>query len=186
MRGVVDGCQDPLLGEERLTSAMTPTPPWRRTARASIGSGTDSTRRFRSSSGTCACRVARSSRTPSMMSSSTLTSLRVAARPTLASTPHAVVPGGMPGRLRTTVNTKSNTTRRWSPTSEGHRELLAPPAPIGPQHVRHCGQRQDDQHGDGVEAQRTDNVTVQQIVSRPQASAEGQSSPVKIFVGQPG
>ena len=110
-----------------------------------------------------------------MMSSSTLTSLQSSRASDAAST----LMRSCPGHARQVAHHREHQEQHHQsagrPLREGHRELLAPPAPIGPQHVRHCGQRQDDQHGDGVEAQRTDNVTVQQIVSRPQASAEGQS-----------
>src|SRR5690606_28662279 len=63
----------PFDGLRRFTSAMTPMPGSFSAAIASRGSGALAARFFSSSSGSAASRSARSARTPTMMSSSTLT-----------------------------------------------------------------------------------------------------------------
>jgi len=62
-----------LDGLLRLTSAMTDTPGERSAASASRGGSARSALALSSSSGTARCRSARSARTPSMISFSTLT-----------------------------------------------------------------------------------------------------------------
>src|SRR5262245_53690458 len=71
--GSVIAASAPLAGLRRLTSAITLTRPERNAANPSLASGRRLTRAFKSASGTCCCRISRSARTPSRISSSTLT-----------------------------------------------------------------------------------------------------------------
>src|ERR1700712_3812652 len=63
----------PLDGLDRLTSAMTPTPGSRRIDSTGRAGGAAAAAAFTWASGTAASRVARSSRTPARIASSTLT-----------------------------------------------------------------------------------------------------------------